>query len=505
MLQAMIFWEDTPVLTPKDRGAFYTPDDVVRSLVCWAVRRSSDRMLDPSCGDGRFLAAHPNSVGVEQDPAACELVHARSPGSLIHQGDFFAWAAETRERFDCAAGNPPFIRYQKCTGEVRDAAYRLCARHGAKFSALASSWAPFLVATATLLRPGGRMAFVMPAEIGHAPYALPVLEYLFENFRRVQVVAVRDKLFPELSEDCWLLYAEEFGACTDSLILTALERFRFMTAPPRTGLNISRAELSAWSGRLRPFLASARAREVYLRHTNSAASLRFGSVARVGIGYVTGANDFFHLRPSQAEELRIPHRLLHPSVRNGRSLSLGDVTEKRVRDWVLSDDPVYLLRLRREDELPIAVKRYLDCAAAREAQESYKCRNRDPWWVVPDVKVPDGFLSYMSGEGPTLVRNPAGCVCTNSVHAVQLNGRIGATELARRWRSPLTALSCELEGHPLGGGMLKLEPGEASRLLLTEPDAVSKDESEVVMEGVRSMRQWRNYGDGATALRMDHP
>jgi hypothetical protein len=195
----------------KATGAYYTPDAVVRSLVSWAVRKTTDRLLDPSCGDGRFLSVHPRSVGVEQDVSACKIVHIRVPGSLIHQGDFFSWASRTQERFDCAAGNPPFIRYQRFAGFVRNAAQQLCERHGASFSSLSSSWAPFLVATASLLKPGGRMAFVVPAEIGHAPYAVPVLDYMTRRFERVQVIAVRRKLFPELSEDCWLLYADGFG------------------------------------------------------------------------------------------------------------------------------------------------------------------------------------------------------------------------------------------------------------------------------------------------------
>ena len=83
--------------------------------------------------------------------------------------------------------------------------------HGTKFTALSSSWAPFIVAASTVLKPGGRMAFVVPAEIGHAPYAQPVLKHLAANFDRVQVLAVRRKLFPDLSEDCWLLYCDGFG------------------------------------------------------------------------------------------------------------------------------------------------------------------------------------------------------------------------------------------------------------------------------------------------------
>lgn len=195
----------------KYSGAYFTPSDVASSLIKWALRGEHDRLLDPSCGDGQFIAAHRNSVGIEQNSQSAHEAMARAPWALVHEGDFFTWAAETEERFDCAAGNPPFIRYQTFTGEVRLRASRLCRRLGANFSGLASSWAPFLVATAGLLNRGGRMAFVVPAEIGHAPYAVPLVNYLVANFTTVQVVAVRDKIFPELSEDCWLLYADGFG------------------------------------------------------------------------------------------------------------------------------------------------------------------------------------------------------------------------------------------------------------------------------------------------------
>lgn len=172
--------------TAKARGGYYTPEPVVETLVRWVVRKKTDRLLDPSCGDGRFIAAHRNAVGIEQDIPACHEAITRAPWALVHEGEFFRWARNTTERFECAAGNPPFIRYQQFKGTVRDQALSLCAEHGARFSGLTSSWAPFLVAVASLLKPSGRMAFVAPAEIGHAPYSAPLLEYLVSNFSKVQ-------------------------------------------------------------------------------------------------------------------------------------------------------------------------------------------------------------------------------------------------------------------------------------------------------------------------------
>jgi len=478
----------------KRRGAFYTPEPVVRSLVRWAARKGTDRLLDPACGDGRFLMAHANSVGIEQDSDAAGVVHARSPGSLMHQGDFFSWAARTRERFECAAGNPPFIRYQRFTGEVRQAALQLCARNGAEFSALSSSWAPFIVATATLLKPGGRMAFVVPAEIGHAPYARPVLEYLIGHFDRVQVVAIQRKIFPELSEDCWLLRADGFGGRTDHLFLSPLTQFGFMKEPPTVGIRVAVREWREWHCRLRSFLLSSEVRQLYKQNADDTRSARLESVAKVGIGYVTGDNEFFHLRPSEAERLGIPEDVLHPSVRNSKALRGRAITRSKVASWRRQDEPNFLLRLQPDNGFPRTVQRYLESAAGQKARTAYKCRNRNPWYVVPDVVVPDAFLSYMSGEGPGLVANHAGCTGSNSVHMVVLTAGMKVSEIQSAWRKPFTRLSCEIEGHALGGGMLKLEPREAGRVVLVQRDSPSRRERQLIAEGIETMRHWRHCG-----------
>ena len=52
-------------------------------------------------------------------------------------------------------------------------------------------------------------------------------------------------------------------------------------------------------------------------------------------------------------------------------------------------------------------------------RKGYKCRMRTPWYSVPDVRVPDFFLTCMSGRRPNLVRNCAAATCTNAVHGVK--------------------------------------------------------------------------------------
>ena len=478
----------------KEKGAYYTPDKVVRSLLRWVVRGPEDRLLDPSCGDGRFIAGHLKSVGIEPDLHASSIAMQRAPGALVHEGDFFAWAGSAEERFECAAGNPPFIRYQRFKGPVRRRALDLCAALGARFSALSSSWPLFLVATAHLLHRGGRMAFVVPAEIGHAPYSAPLIEYLAERFSDLRIIAVRNKIFPELSEDCWLLYADGKGGSTMEIGFSILDRFDYRDAPPAVTTRVAlSAWCTVWNRRLRPFVAPKTVRDLYERLARDDGSLRLGALARINIGYVSGANDFFHLRLSEARKLGIPDACLQTTVRSAGALPPARVNVSTVKRWHREDRQALLLRLGKGRELPGSVRAYLDTARAREVSERYKCRTRDPWYVVPDVKIPDYFLSYMSGRQVLFVHNAARCACTNALHAVRFKDRTALPRIRAARRSLVFQLSCEIEGHPLGGGMLKLEPREACNVLIPGEDALTGPDAHVVRNGIAILQAWRHY------------
>lgn len=113
---------------------------------------------------------------------------------------------------------------------------------------------------------------------------------------------------------------------------------------------------------------------------------------------------------------------------------------------------------------------------------------------IPDVQTPDFFLSYMSGREVSLVRNEAEATCTNSVHAVRFHSPSAAKAVTRGWESDFARLSCEIEGHPLGGGMLKIEPGEAARIVVPTSETLKHLSSTVLAEAVDTMRAWRHYG-----------
>jgi hypothetical protein len=110
---------------------------------------------------------------------------------------------------------------------------------------------------------------------------------------------------------------------------------------------------------------------------------------------------------------------------------------------------------------------------------------------VPHVYDADGFLTYMSGTSPKLVANDAGVVAPNTLHIVRMypGAPVAPLALAAMWQTSLSALSCELEGHSLGGGMLKLEPTEARRVAVALPDLAPARVAELADDVDRLLRR----------------
>ena len=194
----------------KSFGAFYTDGAVADFLVGWTVRSRDDRVLDPSFGGGVFLEAALGRLGDARSLYGVELdpeVHARVAGLLAARGlppqnliraDFFDVDANTKllPPLDAVVGNPPFIRYQKFSGDVRAKALARAEAQGVPLSGRSSAWAPFLVHSVSLLKPGGRLGMVVPAELGHAAYARPVLRHLTDSFGSVTLLTFKEPLFP---------------------------------------------------------------------------------------------------------------------------------------------------------------------------------------------------------------------------------------------------------------------------------------------------------------------
>lgn len=97
----------------KRLGQFFTPRWVAEAIVerHFAALPVGATVLDPTCGDGRFLSALPDrvrAIGVEIDPAVGALACAAT-GREVVVGDFRTAVLPFEEAsVDAVVGNPPF-------------------------------------------------------------------------------------------------------------------------------------------------------------------------------------------------------------------------------------------------------------------------------------------------------------------------------------------------------------------------------------------------------------
>lgn len=463
----------------KSLGAFYTGKDAADRLVAWAVKERSDVVLDPSCGDGVFLeaadrrlrslgSASPTIYGVDVSDSALSLARERVERASLVGEDFFSLTPSDLPSFDCVVGNPPFIRYQTFNGDKDSLGHRRAMEGGVKLPRLASSWAPFLVHASRFLRRGGRLGMVIPAELGHAMYAREILRFLSESFRHVAVEMFRGKMFQDLSQSTVLLFCDGYGEPSRTFIVATSDDLQ------GNDRQFSRVEVdTVRSGgfRFNHYLVPPKVRSLYEALAADLRVERLGDAADVGIGYVTGANKFFHLSAKEAAEWELPKRYLRPCLVNLRGFKGIEFDREDWNAKRAEGEKVYLLALpsKPANGLPTSVQSYLQHGEAKGFLRRYKCRIRQFWHSVPHVRIADAFLSYMSGEQPLLVSNAANLVAPNTLHVLRFDTKKNPLLYAVSWRTSLSMLSCELEGHALGGGLFKLEPSEAENVVVVRP------------------------------------
>ncbi len=207
----------------RRRGQFMTPPAVVRKVIDRIEVSNPERILEPSCGNGRFIdgivewleqrgdMAQPSHVtGVEIDRSLAmsidPLITDRHAEVDIHIGDFFNWYLSKAnqnhlslhnkisrpETYDLIIGNPPFGgSFDQCTEDQLDA--HLGRRFGQKIKK--ETYAFFIVACVDLLREGGQLLFVCSDTL----LTIPTMAGLRRFLMKLGRVEISD--LPEFSDE----------------------------------------------------------------------------------------------------------------------------------------------------------------------------------------------------------------------------------------------------------------------------------------------------------------
>ncbi len=434
-------------------GRFYTPPDVVDLALQAAVRSPTDRVWDPTCGDGAFLRraaerghAPARLHGTDIDADAVVAAGRALTGADLRVCDLFEVGDG---EFDAIVGNPPFVRVERLPAERRTTLRSTVAEAiGFEPPAQADLAVLALLWSLRRLAPGGRLAFVMPNTWMDAEYGRPVRRWLLDHYRLVSVIESRvEPWFPEASVNCVIVVFERSdpGGRT---------RFTSLPAPPR--------DASPGDGRWGPLL---RAPDAWFDVTRRAPLVPLESVLDMGYGTKVGIAAFFSPR--------------------GRA-GLQDVEPASRRPFVRSLRGVHAYRLRADDVAsevfvptdppgPGAAERIAWGEAQRTAAgvpwpDVPSVRGNKPWYRLGRLRSGDVIVPQFRSERHYVIANPDAVPVNNSAWwgtwRDPEHRQVGTALLNSTW----AALAAEVVGRVnLGEGLLTCYGPDLAALPLPDP------------------------------------
>lgn len=477
----------------KLRGGYYTPDDLAAFLCEWVLEIEPERILEPSCGDGVFLGALRMAGGsdslavtaVELDEIEAAKAKRRAAevglrASKIHSTDFLSWALDMTGKaegtFDAVIGNPPFVRYQYLPQPFQRKAEQVFRELGLPFTKHTNAWVPFILASMRMLRPGGRLAMVVPAEIIHVMHAQSLRSYLGKECSRLVIVDPEKLWFEGTLQGAVLLMAEKRKGEKEKA-----EGLGIYEVKDREFLRFKPSEVFAApqsingktvAGKWTRALLDKGTRDLFDELADHHEVHRFSDVADVDVGIVTGANKFFLVTDDVVAEHGL-ERWAHPMF--GRSEHCPGVIYDKKQHTANAKvgNPTNFLWF--QDKEPLRYKKarsYIEAGEVDELHTRYKCRIRSPWFTVPSVYSTEIGMLKRSHDLPRLILNKVGAYTTDTAYRIRALNGTSADKLVSCFINSLTALSAELEGRHYGGGVLELVPSEIEKLLLPLPSKV---------------------------------
>jgi adenine-specific DNA methylase len=442
-------------LKVKKNGIFYTPESIAGLLARQAIKRGGLSIFDPACGEGALLKAaveeSKRTYGARRPRlVGCDRFKQRKLDQRIEfvHSDFFK--LKDNKKFDLILTNPPYVKSGRISSKVRRKYYRKLAKPLGLSSNL-DLWVYFLVKSTMHLRKGGAIAAVLPWSFLEAEYAQKVRWWIAENFAKIKVLVLQRAHFEDTVKRVLLVWLEGYGSPEQSIQIGCSDKcagkfgFRQMSIEKWKSENVM-ACIDAKSGDV-------------LGKLEDAGFVPLENYAKVLIGIVTGANDYFIRTRQEANKLGFSRSSILPILTSVEDLR--QVSECKSPDKML-------IRFKRVTKKK---KKYVRKGVKLGLDQREHCRRRKKsgvWYDVNPGEVPDAFFTYRVSTLPYLILNPDGYQCTNALHKVFFNG---VSKNKQKWiqlsmLSLFGQLSLEVGARHYGNGIVKVEPKTLKRALV---------------------------------------
>jgi len=473
----------------REKGQFWTPDWVAEAMVGYVLSGGAQSIFDPAVGAGAFFRAAkivgrelgqiPKMLGTEIDPHA--LRQAKENGlteadlAFVELRDFVL--NPPSGYFEAIVANPPYIRHHRLRPELKAKLRALAVRLiGRPLDGRAGLHVYFLLRALQLLAPGGRLAFIMPADTCEGVFAPVLWEWIARRYRLEAVITFDPEAspFPDVDTNPLIFMIQRAEPTEEFLWARCLREGETLKQWVLSGFASRSADLIVYRRTLTEGLRtglSRRPREA------TVAGPCLGDFATVLRGIATGANDFFFLTREQAKALGIPAEFLVPAIGRTRDVPGNYIDDELLKTLDQRGRPTLLFCPdgRPLDYFPEAVRRYLEEGVRRGLPRKPLLSTRHPWYKMETRKPPPILFAYLGRRNSRFVRNLAKAVPLTGflcVYPHQEDEHFIET-LWSVLSHPTTVSNLSSVGKSYGSGCIKVEPRALEKLPLPE-DVVEK-------------------------------
>lgn len=465
----------------REKGQFWTPFWLAEAMVSWALESRPEMPFDSAVGPGTFLAAA-RAVGYTGPFAGYELDESSfaegrrlglSPYDFkdVVLGDFIS--ARVDRVFPAIVSNPPYIRHHRLTADRKAQLRRIAERIlGFSLDGRIGLHVYFLLKCLEPLAPGGRLAFLLPADVCEGISSRALWNRLCERFSLETVLTFDESAAPFPGVDT--------NAMVFLISNTApKDRLQWMRVRKRDGEAIAQAlrglprpeadhlALTCGERELSEALATGLSRPPRAGFVEGVPLSHFARVMR---GIATGANEFFFLTGQQIAERGLVASYFIRAIGRTRDCP-GDILRTvHLATLEARGRPTWLLNLdaTAKEQLPLSLRSYLEAGEKQRLHERALIRTRRPWYKMEHRTPPQILFAYLGRRDCRFILNEARVVpLTGFLCVYPWDSRSEAVR--RLWRAlnhPATLQNLAFAGKSYGGGALKVEPRQLETLAI---------------------------------------
>lgn len=486
----------------KLRGGYYTPKEITKFLSGWAISKGTQRILEPSCGDGNFIEAailRFKELGIDEtamkgrikgiefikEEASKAEIRAKQLGAnsaTIVNSDFFQYLKNSgTSDYDVVLGNPPFIRYQNFPDEHRKLAISMMEDLGLHPNKLTNIWVPFLVVSASLLNENGKMAMVIPAELFQVKYAAETRVFLSNFFDRITIITFKKLVFKGIQQEVVLLLCEKKVSKNKGIRTIECKHLEDLDSIDFNMINASSLKpIDHSTEKWTKYFLSTEEINLLKNLKHDKRVILCNDIMQTNVGLVTGRNEFFMMKESQVKKFGLEKYTI-PVV--SKSAQLKGTTFSQ-EDFEINSEAQQALYLflppdKDFDELPEECQRYITFGESQNFHTGYKCRIRNRWYITPSLWSPDAFALRQVGDYPKIVINETGASSTDTIHRVKFKDGVDKKLAVLSFLNSLSFAFSEVTGRSYGGGVMTFEPTEIGEIRIPVLKKISVDFMEI--------------------------